>query len=238
MFVTIYALLYGDYFKLHKRLLESLIKHAPRDKAKVVIWCNTVCGKTGEFIAKQLPSEWSCVFSKKNVPKYEVMRKLFHGEFAPSTEWVAWFDDDSHITQSDWWTKTIRFIEDNKGKGICYFGQPWYVHHLPGQAAFIRDAAWYAGVPFQQHATRSPTVKKPGIEFAQGSYWWLRTDVMKKLDWPDRRLVHNGGDTLLGEAIHQQLLPFHKFHHGVKLNDAKRRGRSDRPAGAKVNTRR
>jgi hypothetical protein len=61
---------------------------------------------------------------------------------------------------------------------------------------------------------------------------------MKQLDWPDPRLNHNGGDTLLGEAIRQQQLPRHAFHYGVKINKYKRRGFREKPAGSISNVRR
>jgi hypothetical protein len=80
--------------------------------------------------------------------------------------------------------------------------------------------------------TKKPGVKAPGITFATGGYWWLRTDVIRQLDWPDERLSHNGGDTLLGEAIRQQGWPFHKNNYGVKVNAAPRRGLHEAPAGS------
>ena len=86
--------------------------------------------------------------------------------------------------------------------------------------------------------TRRRGVTKPGVSFMTGGYVWLRTDIMRQLDWPDERLNHNGGDTLLGEAIRQQGLPRHHFDYGVAVNKAKRRGLSERPAGSKQNVRR
>ncbi len=238
MLATIYCLLYGDYHSLHKRLLESLRKRLPQGAARVVIWCNAVCDATKQWLEQYPCADWAVIFSDENVPKYEVMRKLFHGEHAPQSDWVVWFDDDAHIIAADWWTKTKTYLAQKAEQGVCYVGQLWFVHHLPGQWEFIKQSAWFKGLPSQMCPTRKPGRKKPGIQFAQGSYWWLRTDVMKQLNWPDERLSHNGGDTLLGEAIRQQGLPFHRFHYGVKLNDAKRRGFHEKPAGSKQDVRR
>ena len=231
-FVTIYCLLYGDFHDLHKRLLSSLLKRVPRDVADVRIWCNTVCPATLNWLAQHAPDDWDWIRCGTNVPKYKVMRKLFHERAVPKTPWILWLDDDTHIVADTWWEETVAHIEAKQAENICYVGQPWYVHYLDGQEEFIKAAKWYKGVPLELHFTRNPQVRKPGIGFATGSYVWLRTDVMQQLDWPDPRLVHNGGDTLLGEAIRQQGLPRHSFHFGVKVNDGRRRGLSEVPAGS------
>ncbi len=238
MLATIYCLLYGDHHELHKRLLASLFERLPYDEARVVVWCNTVCGATKQWFMKHVRTDWSVIFSDKNVPKYKVMQELFRGEHAPESDWIVWFDDDSHVVADDWWKKTKAYLVAKAGEGVCYVGQPWYVHHLKGQWDFIKQAPWFKGLPPQMCPTKSPKVKKPGIWFAQGAYWWLRTDILRLLNWPDDRLSHNGGDTLLGEAVRQQGLPFHRFHYGVKLNDAKRRGFHEKPAGSRENVRR
>ena len=231
---TVYCLLYGNHFKLHKRLIESLRTNLPKGLADLIIWCNTVGEETKVYL-RTLKFSGSTIFSDENMPKYKVMGMLFRGEYekvkAPTTPWVIWFDDDSHIKSADWWKKTLAFIRRKKSENICYLGQPWYVHYLPGQWRFVESSRWFRDIPPKKFPTKSRT-NKPGVRFAQGSYWWLRTDILRKLNWPDWRLNHNGGDTLLGEAIRQQGLPFHEFQYGVKINDGKRRGLSEAPAGA------
>lgn len=168
----------------------------------------------------------------ENIPKYVRMRYTFQRLLNENVDWLVWFDDDSWIEKADWLPKTLAYLEAKKHENVCYVGQPWYVHHLPGQWEFIQQSSWYRGKP--------PEIikDKPGVNFAQGAYWWLRADVARQLAWPDIRLSHNGGDTLLGEAVRQQGLPFHKFYYGVRVNDAPRRGVSETPAGSIVDTRR
>lgn len=240
-FATIYGLLYGDDHRLHRRLLSSLVDHAPPDEVDVRLWCNALCAKSTALVGKMITCRHgrlnvAAQFDPHNKPKYKAMKLMFHESWVPETPWVVWFDDDSYIDKADWWAKTVETVQSDPE--ICYMGQPWYVHHLPGQWEFIQQAAWFKGKPPELCPTRNPKVKKPGITFAQGAYWWLRTDVMKRLDWPDPRLNHNGGDTLLGEAVRQCDLPFTKFHYGVAVNKAKRRGFHERPAGSNVDTRR
>jgi len=241
-FVTIYALLYGNDLALHTRLLRSLFAYTPLDQAVIRLWCNTI-GKPSQklvmgFKEKHGSADFEYLFSEENKPKYKAMRLMFHEmeTWKPQTPWILWFDDDSYIDKSDWWQKTTGHIA--RVPNCSYVGQSWYVHHLPGQWDFIKQATWFKGKPTEMCATRTPGIKSPGITFAQGAYWWLRTDVMKQIDWPDVRLSHNGGDTLLGEAVRQQGLPFTAFNYGVAVNKAKRRGLSEKPAGSKVNTRR
>lgn len=233
-FATIYGLCYGNEPTLHDRFITSLERFVPEDEADIVLWCNQL-GAHSRAIVERLKSA-HIILSSKNVPKYRAMREMFYKEHGPNTPWIVWFDDDSYIVNPNWWDIMTDYISQHPD--ACYIGQPWFVHHLPGQWDFIQAATWFRGRSPEMCPTRNRAVKKPGITFAQGAYWWLSTSVMKSLDWPDPRLNHNGGDTLLGEAIRQQGLPFHKFHTGVQINKYKRRGYTEKPAGSTVDIRR
>ena len=238
MFATVYVLFYGKYFELHKRIIDSLRHNLPKDDVRLVCWANTVCNETIGMLyglRHEYPNA-NLIDSDKNVPKYAVMRKLYHGETAPETPWILWLDDDTYITKPDWWEKTKYFLKTTRD--ACYVGQRWYVHHLEGQWDFIKAAKWFRKKEPEMLPTKRRGVTKPGIWFMTGGYVWLRTDVMQMLEWPDERLNHNGGDTLLGEAIRQQGLPRHHFDYGVAVNKAKRRGMHEKPAGSEQNARR
>ena len=60
----------------------------------------------------------------------------------------------------------------------------------------------------------------------------LPTWILKYLDWPDPRIDHNGGDVMLGVALYQNGFGLHTHYDGVVVNDAPRRGTSQKPAGA------
>lgn len=225
-----FALLFGEYPDLHWRLLDGLARTLPPE-VPVTIWCNQVCAQTRELLGKF--ERFKAIFSNENVPKYLVMRQLFKPlKERPDCNWIIWFDDDTHIVANDWYTRTAALL--SSASSHVYLGQAWCVPHLPGQAEFIRAARWYRNRPFEVSHGR------PGITFAQGSYWWLRTDMLARLDWPDERLSHNGGDSLLAEAVRQQGPSFTltRFSYGVKPNDAKRRGLSEKPAGSLIDCRR
>jgi len=244
-FATIYGLLYGDEWNLHQRFLDSLLRHVPRGAVDMRFWCNTVGDETKKYLHQHQRKRVDQMLRDEtldyylcadNRPKYKAMSEMFQFRWKPESEWIIWFDDDSYIYKPDWWNKTVAHIKDHPT--TKYMGQPWFVHHLPGQWEFIQKAGWYNGLPPEQCPTRKKGVKKPGISFAQGAYWWLRTDLMKQLKWPDPRLNHNGGDTLLGEAVRQQRIKLDKFSYGVKVNKHKRRGFHEKPAGSTTNVRR
>jgi hypothetical protein len=230
--IKIHGLIYGDYPDLHERFLEVL-KHKPVE-TPVFLWLNQPGAKSRKLVEKfaDVTSNVGYHCSLNNTYKYVAMRRMF-SKLTPEIEWVVWFDDDVRIDGTPNWFKLMTgYIEEKRSENICYVGQPWFVDYLPGQFEFIQASKWYRGV--------GPKVinGRARVEFAQGSYWWLRTDVQQKLDWPDLRLEHNGGDTLLGEAVRQQELPFHKFWKGIKPNDSRRRGFHQKPAGSHVDCRR
>lgn len=220
------VLMYGNYHATHRRLIRSLLLTLCPNQT-VWVWLNQVCQPTYDELAKHTAKITVKRVSSDNVPKYRVMRQ-FYDEITPEQfKWVLWLDDDTHFTRPDALEAAQKFQSTKAGENVCYFGEKWWVNYLAGQSEFISRSPWYKGRPFELVGKK----KVPGINFITGGYHWLRTDVLKQLDWPDKRLVHNGGDTLLAEAIRQQGLPIHHFNYGVKVNDAKRRGRSDAPAG-------
>lgn len=230
--VTICGLLFGDHPKLHLRFLTGLHKSlamAP-DAVEVRLWLNEVCEPTKRWLCEKHP-EWIFKDHPGNLGKYKAMRQMFYDR-PLETDWIVWFDDDANLTPQ-WLAKARAFIRRKQAKdeSVCYVGQPFYITYEPGEGEMIQTSPWYTGRPFQQFMDKKK--QKPGVMFAQGSYWWLRTDIMRRLEWPDRRLNHNGGDILLGQALWQQNLPFHRFHDGVRPNDAKRRGYNEAPLGAK-----
>lgn len=232
-------LVYGDYHSLHMNVLTKLFMHAPEDKVEIRLWLNVVCPETLAWLAVHRRPKLTIYISDQNVPKYQLMRTLFHDAKRPiNTEWITWFDDDAVIVKPDWLGKTHSFIESKRHDNVCFFGQERRKGHQPGIQSFVKASKWYKGRRFQTiKGEKGSRYHGPGIVFVQGSYWWLRTAAMRKLNWPDPRLSHNGGDTLLSEAVWQQEFSQHNFFYGVIPNNAARRGLSENPAGFKYNKR-
>ena len=232
MFTTLFMLVYGDYFKMHKEAITPLLTQEP-EKVSVRLWLNAVCPETFEWLLQNAPDHWIIYVCSENPPKYPVMRKLFTDPANPiTTPWVTWLDDDTNIARDDWFARTKEFVDADPL--VVFFGAQYWKKHLAGVEHWIRQATWYNKRPFMQAGPRLKRLDRgAGIAFLRGSYWWLRLPVLRGLDWPDTRLQHNGGDTALSEAIWQAQLPQHAFSYGIADELAPRRGRSERPAGFK-----
>jgi hypothetical protein len=226
---TLFMLVYGDYPGMHKQAIAPLLLLDPA-KVSVRLWLNAVCLETFDWLLQHAPKHWIIYISSQNPPKYPVMRKLFTDPANPIvTPWVTWFDDDTNIACSDWLTTVEAFIKMDKT--VTYFGIRYWKEHLPGVASWIQGAKWYTNRPFFRAGKKGK--RRQGIYFMRGSYWWLKTSVLRELDWPDTRLRHNGGDTALAEAIWQAQLPQHTYAYGIAPELAPRRGRSESPAGSR-----
>jgi hypothetical protein len=162
----------------------------------------------------------------KNIKKYPMMRRMLYEAPAIETPWVIWFDDDTHIEPgSAWWSKLEAMSASPEH---CYIGETWFIHYRKRQWELMLDRPWYKGVAPEFIGGR------PAVRFHTGGFVAVRTPVLRELDWPDDTLVHNGGDFLLSEAIRQQgwprtAIPTKKM--GIRVNDSKRRGYSEKPRG-------
>lgn len=222
---TIATLLYGDYLELAYRCLEPLRRL--EDGADLRIGANEVGTETGDYLdtlSRQFPRQ---IRSPDNLCKYPMMRRLLTAH--PLAEYVMWFDDDSYITC----TSLNNWLEHVDGvMGDAHMIGGIYQMPLQGnQDKWIAAQPWYTGKP----------VRKPHtVKFVTGGWWCIRSEVLMKHDWPDRQLLHRGGDVMLGELCRQQGYRLVNFRKDVKINadalgresKAKRRGFDSSPIGA------
>ncbi len=163
-------------------------------------------------------------------------RYLFH-DLALQSEYLIWFDDDSHV-EPGWWEALWPLME----RRIDYIGQQWWVDYLPGQRQMIQAQPWYRGIPFEIRNG------KPGVHFMTGGFLAVRSACLLEANFPDtntcwkgRPLQQYGGDTLLGEIARQLGWSRAKHDAGVHVNvdlqgrhPAPRRGGIGRQFGAEV----
>ena len=214
---TFHILLYGHYAELAQRCIESVRRFVPRDEYLLRIGLNACCRETLQYVdsvSQDLPIDL-IVRSHRNIHKYPMMRKLFWDK-PIETEWVVWFDDDTYILSDAWWKGVWQRLKDEPAEAL---GQLWWWIFLPGEWEFIQKRPWFRGRP-PENGRRSPS---PAARFMTGSYWVMKTECIRALDWPDPQLVAQGGDTLLGAAIWQQQWRQIHFDAGIKVNDAPRR---------------
>ena len=245
---TVFMLLYGKYPKMHRECLKAAIHSIPCN-IPIRIGLNEVddllltwlergsldpqmlvpgtlrAGNLQRGIQQGRITYYSS--GNQNIKKYPMMRRMLWDD-SIKTNWVIWLDDDTFIEEdSGWWSLFETMAEDPE---TVYMGERWVIDWQGKQEQFIQTRPWFKG--------KGPQIIKgrPGIAFHTGGFVMVRTKVLKKLDWPDHELLHNGGDTLLSEAIRQNdwhITDFPTKDYGIHVNSAKRRGYSEAPAGSR-----
>ena len=243
--LAICVLLYGDNLLLHKRCLESvLVDGVHLQNTSLRLGLNAVGEATRNWIATwagcgpsvfleehlETPVQLSycgmpvSVFTKsnENILKYPMMRAMFHCEALDTPQWFLWLDDDTWFRDPPAAWDLIRGAMD---QDCLYFGEEWFWPWRPGQREWIQTRAWYRGL--------APNTT---VRFATGGFVGIYGATVKQLNWPDPALRHNGGDTLLGEALRQQGINLYPVEPGygtgpIRVNDGPRRGVSQEPAG-------
>lgn len=220
---TICVLLYGEYFDLHRRCLQSILETVPPDQLDLRIGANAVCARTLEYI-HGLPAT-KLYISETNRFKYPVMREMFRDPACPLEEFVVWFDDDSYVRDATWLQQLRQAIRLQDGPVGLYGIR--MVHPIYGnQAAWFREAPWFRGRPFQTRDGRE-VPNGHWIHFVTGGWWCGKKEALLAGDVPDSRLGHNGGDITIGEQVHQQGYWFKQFNTDKALihsSAAPRRG--------------
>jgi GT2 family glycosyltransferase len=117
---------------------------------------------------------------------------------------------------------------------LAWCGHPLaFVPDMEDVLAFVRSAAWYRGLP--PPSWRSGGKGEFDFEgrgtgdgrwfFMPGGCWLARTSALRAMDWPDKRLIMQGEDVLLGEAMRQQGWELaNNQAQGVAVSSAERRG--------------
>lgn len=223
-FNTICLLMYGDYPELHRVAVGGLMRSDLR-YSDVRIWCNVVCVESLRMLLTALPSGWWIYINDENRPKYRLMRDMVHDGSCPiETPWVTWLDDDTLLMKPNWAIYTREHLLAHRNIDFC--GKETNGRFYPGAYNVVKSASWYTGARFGKGISRH----------VYGAYWWSKTEIMRELDWPDRRLSHNGGDWLLSEALRQQGYTQADLSYGIKVQlHAKRRGLSEVSVGRRNN---
>lgn len=236
MNITVCALLYGDYPELHKlfitRLVSSISPNIP-----LYLGTNSIGIESMDILKKHLsidPKFITCnndvnigrirVYTKNNTNcyKYPVMRRMMSDI---GDNHILWLDDDTILPGNTSWLDQLQVMFNS---GIDYTGVEYYMHFSGNQATFIKSRPWYKGLPFNTKGN------KPCFVFYTGGFFGLSNKAIKALDWPDTNLRHNGGDTLLGEAVRQNKFKRKAFScnlFDIKVNSKPRRGYREPPVG-------
>jgi hypothetical protein len=251
MGISVCILCYGDYPQLASRCCGSIERALAGLKAEAGVAdirfglnaCGTATREVIEAFATRMADHYPVWLyiprDNRNVLKYPLMRRMFWDHQHPLSDWVMWFDDDAYLTSeaatASWWSQ-LAALRDN----YDIIGQPMLRHVQGSQAVWMSTQRWYnesAGAPAVCNIGGK---RRPTFVFMQGSWWLLRTEAIRRTNWPIPELRHCGGDALFGEVCRHTGLRSGRFEHGVRFNaDEKgcnsksfRRGYDERLIGA------
>jgi GT2 family glycosyltransferase len=221
---------------LCRRFLEALYRHTNQHAFHLRAGLNAVSPETSQLVhdAAHQYGNVSVIESESNLYKLPMMRRLFH-ELPIESDWVIWFDDDSYPFRGDWLPGLE--LRSEAHPRVANWGKRFRVYPCDRVLDFIRSAAWYRGKPF---LTAPPSLEKENrvhLEFVEGGFFAVRSAVIRALDWPDPRLIHNVDDYIFGEALRQNGYLIGQYYSGVRITDAPRRSGPDAPSMAFDNPR-
>jgi GT2 family glycosyltransferase len=238
--ITICVLTFGDYPDLTRRAIGSILAHCPRSDYRLIVGANAVADETCSFLEsiQQSGGIDHLIVSKRNINKCPMMRRMFK---RVETELIWWFDDDSFILDPAAFDHWRRCAERASAQTVMW-GKVAFCDHpsafaagLQDPVAFVRSADWYRGLtpPSWSLGGRGQfdyAGRGTGDGrwfFVLGGCWMIRTQAIRALDWPDRRLIRTGDDVFLGEAIRQQGWVCQNIEDpGVAIDTEPRRGSS------------
>jgi SAM-dependent methyltransferase len=217
----------NDHFDLITRCLLSVINNTDPSLYTFHIGCNNLSLRAMAFV------DWlvSCYGARKYIgspikdangstiyPKYPLMAEMYD---ASNGEWVVWFDDDSHVTASDWLEKLENKI--NRTPLADQFGdESIIVLSLAHQQQWIEPALWYT--PGKIEYQNFPEGLRIVSPFICGGFYAISRNAIQSCHIPDPRVVHNDGDWTTGMALHHKGFKITNHIYGVKINDEPRRG--------------
>lgn len=207
---TVCTMIYGDYPKLARKLLESL--NYPVHVTEFRIGLNEVSERVEAYVrqwaantSSRIPVRIFQEHENKNVGKYPLMRQMLRYEGLDQK--VMWFDDDSYLDETvnhKWWEDIRKLSKTAEQIGSIHF-----IIQRGRQFEAIAKQPWYGKKPLN-HRTK--------FRFATGGWWVADSKFLLKWDYPFKALYHNGGDSILGEVIRQQGLRLIDFKGGMQCH--------------------
>lgn len=232
------VLTYGDYPRLAQRVIGSIQRNCSRSRYQLIVGANAIGAETRAYL-DSLHTQGEIdqvIVSAENINKCPMMRRMFA---KVETEFIWWFDDDSYIKKSgafdQWLNRAKRAPQQTSMWGkLAWCEHPLaFVPDMEDVLAFVRSAEWYRGLPppsWRMGGKGEFNFEGRGTGdgrwfFMTGGCWLARTSALRAMDWPDKRLIMQGEDVFLGEAMRQQGLEIaNNEGRGVAVNTEERRG--------------
>lgn len=238
--VTVCGLSYGNHHDIAIRCLESIYRYLDPRLFRLRYALNEPSDKMRARVLAFLEDKSNVERVYEATPqiyKYPMMRRMFHDPALPiTTDWLMWFDDDSHIVDRDWIARLGHKVDEvflNQDErypnGYHMFGKVYYFHLRGKQWDWLKQADWYTGRPLHKDNSKRPPMDKS--DFCTGGFWLVTKQAVMAANWPDQRLKHRGGDIWMGVALQQQGFGVAQVYQGVLISDAKQRGYNENIAG-------
>jgi hypothetical protein len=199
------ALFHGDHPALARRCGDTLRRLWNTGQVDLRVGLNAVAPASHQLLVQLLPGV-PMVSADPQVYKYPMMRRLLEAYRGDATH-LMWFDDDSCLLPGVSAGPWLRAVAQRAAGGAAALGSLYRQALSPEQRHWITQQAWYTGreVPHE-------------VDFATGGWQVVPLDLLRRLDFPSRELLHNGGDILLGAMLHQQGLVAEQFRSGLAIN--------------------
>lgn len=209
--VCICVLFYGaeeQHFKLAQRVLNEPMRCLAKRNIAFRFGCNAVGHATTTFLLQQIADHFhnAVLFnSAQNIMKYPMMRRMLYAPpiRAPIT---MWFDHDSYLNPdddvNDWLDRVIKNVEGCNLLGSMQTGV-LSAEYLAKQA----DKPWF-----------NPNCDKTYLSYAVGGWWTIKTELLKRFDWPSEDLQQKNGEIVLSAMFKHQNLSLCHFREGVRVN--------------------
>jgi GT2 family glycosyltransferase len=225
-----------DHYSIISRCLYSIIEHTQPEKYRLHIGCNNLSPRAMALVDEMVTEHKAVRYigkagqdknGKRVYPKYPLMRHMFRStagreETAEASDWIAWFDDDSYATESDWLERLEETI--NNSPRVHQLGQ------LSGLLPSTSDIEWATAFPWFNPAVGIPQAElpngriRPGFNFIRGGFYAISRRAITACSVPDERLFHNRGDWSTSLALLHKGFKLADFTYGIDIDAEPRRG--------------
>lgn len=209
--VCICVLFYGaeeQHFKLAQRVLNDHMRCLAKRNIEFRFGCNAVGRETHMFLLQQIAEHFhnTVLFSSaQNIMKYPMMRRMLYNP--PITAPVTmWFDHDSYLNPDDdvneWLDRVLKNVD-----GCNLLGSVQKGAISAAQLDQMARQPWF-----------NPACDKTYLSYVVGGWWTIKTDLLRRFDWPSPDLQQKNGEIVLSAMFKHQNLSLCHFREGVKVN--------------------